>query len=191
MGAWGDGRRVRVLQCKRRLRERMAATATKLDDLMREAGTASAHVRDARTRARDNVVRSLRLLEGKLRDALGGDTLRGLADLIEGVHDDPLYGALVHPANKRFGIDTRLPIDGREALVVYKDGTLVIAKRDGASWEMRPAHDDDLRIEHLENIVAAVQEVLQRHLARTQRTAANYEKAQRLSERLFQAIGWR
>lgn len=167
----------------------MANAAMKLDDLLAATRHASERISTARTAAATSSSKSMRDLETRLKEALGGDTLRGLANLVRG-SEPQCYAAQL--ADKKHGIDTPLPDDGRAILAVDKHGAFVwlsISYR--CRWATRPVLDEEFKAEHLAPAVRAVQSVLERHLKYCERTASNYDAVSRLSDRLADAVGFR
>ena len=113
-----------------------------------------------------------------------------MVNLVPGCdHSSLCYGAQL--LTKKYGIDTELPYDDREVLCMNKHGLLVMMSRMGTIWESRDLSDDEIRTEFLEPVTRAVQAILERHLARTAKTQANYEAVSALSAKLAGAIGFR
>lgn len=163
---------------------------TKVDELLAQTREAGERLDEVRTDAVDGAVMALRELETKVQEALGEDTLRGMVDLVPGA-SERCYGAQL--SAKKYGVDTELPDDGREVLCMNKAGCVVWMRRIStpAAWGARPLKDDEIRAEFLEPATRAVQTILERHLARTARTHANYEAVAQLSAKLAGAIGFK
>lgn len=122
--------------------------------------------------------------------ALARDTLRGLVNLAPS-STEPIRAARVMGANDQpsaFGIDAFLPHD-REVLAWSQRGQLIMIRLSGTRWEVRAVRDDELRTEHTEPIVRAAYAALERHVTRTDRTVANYERVSKLASRLLDLMG--
>ena len=160
----------------------------KLDDLLQQTYRASEGVALMRATASESVVNAIRTFERKLREALDGDSLRGLANLagapsLGGVRDR-FYGAQLSAPN----VD--LPLVYKAVLCVDKHGSFVMTRAlDGDPyWESRPVLDHELRAEWFEQITRSLQVVLERHIARSSRTEANYRATAEFAERLAAAV---
>ncbi len=164
----------------------------KMDDLMKGASVASATLRNVRDDARVLAVKTIRVLEQRLRGAIAGDTIRGLSSLV-GQQFGNFQAIRVH-GSQRFGIDDMLPLDGREALVVTKDGALAMAHvtygemNEPGDFSCRSVGDDELTAQDLEPFVRAVRSALERHVQRAERTTANYERAADLAHNLAEVL---
>lgn len=163
-------------------------TAQNMDELLARARQVSAKVRRDRERAVTSAMVMIRTLEARIHDALEGDTLRGMKSLIPG--EMPYYGANL--SGHKVNIDKYLPEDGREVLILDKHGKFYMA-HGVFPWrvEVRPVEDEDVRATDLDHISRAIQEVLGRHIVRSERTAASYRAVEELSDRLANAIGLR
>lgn len=150
-----------------------------------EATRIRGRVADLRDRARA----AIRDLEGRLVEALGGDHLRGLKSLVPWGR---FYAAMVH-GSRVHGVDTYLAPG--EWLVIDKDGRLAMATARPAPTGdpgvmVRPAGDDDLRVEDLAPYVAAVQVVLERHLRQARAAGLGYGRVEEVLDRLAKAFGY-
>jgi len=168
-----------------------AAVSRTTTDLLKRTQAASAHVVYVRSTARLEALRAIRELEKALQSALAGDTIRGMPDALSFRHDPPLQAL-------RVGSETNwLPLDGREVLLLSRQGALVMGctftRRDGTgrSFEVRPVANEELRAQDLEHVTRTVQRALEGHLAHTQRVAANYETTSALAQTLAKAVGFR
>jgi len=159
---------------------------TAVERLLREV---AAH--DGRAKAqlvREEAVRAIRMLESRLIAALGGETLRGLTNLLPG---GQFYGANVRSIGEH-GIDTWLPRDGSVVLVIDKMGKLVMARQNPefageANW--RPVDDSELRAADLTLYTEAVEDVLEAHLEKAEETGRRDSSVKLLAYRLRQALG--
>jgi hypothetical protein len=149
------------------------------------AEVATADVARRRTLARAAAVRAIRLVEEKLTLALSQDVLRGVANLCA-IDGEVFHGVRVY-GSPRFGIDSYLASDGHECFVIDKHGHLVMV-RQGRPCTSRPVRDDELQAQDLEAVTAAVASALARHVQRAERTAASYERAEALSQRIARAL---
>lgn len=167
----------------------MGSPAVKIDKLMVEATQASERAISARENAREDAVKAIRELEARLVEALDGDTLRGISRLQEG--DTGIQGINVRGAGK-FGIDTYLPTDGREVLIISKGGRLQMASVNGGveKEQARDAFDAELTAQDLEPIASAMQKALERHIVRAERTEKNYVRVTDLCEKLASVFGY-
>ncbi len=165
-------------------------SAVKMDELMGASAQASAKVMLVRDEARDAAVKTIRGLETRLVEAIAGDTLRGLTDLVPNERGvGGLQAIRIHPS-PRTGLNG--PLDDRWVTIITKEGTLARAHRCprlSAGWESYPCPDDELVAQDLEPYARAVQHVLERHIARAERTAANYLKVTLLATKLANVIG--
>jgi hypothetical protein len=139
---------------------------------------------------RAQAVRAMRLLEARLVDALAGDSLRGLVNLVP-----PERGRFV-AANVRgsapYGIDRYLPFGnlGGETLCIGRHGDLLMASTASVQGGLvREATDEDLRFEDLELMVLAVREVLRRHLAAMPAHERRCDRVRRVAECVEEALG--
>jgi hypothetical protein len=151
-------------------------TLAKLLEQTREGADALRAARDA---ARPACVQAVRKLEKALREALGGERLRGLPVL-----DVTPEGRRVHGARAR-----GKTIDGQlehldAVLVIMPDGTLYMACKT-TSW---PVADEELLVEDVEDVARSVEEVLRRHLSAIARTTARFAAMTALAEKLEAAL---
>lgn len=149
---------------------------------LEEAEALAVRLRERRAEARAAAWDAVGLLRARLREALGGEVLRGLVDL--------------HPQGERWsgarlkhrgahGIDAFLREDGREALCLDVRGEMVVASaRAGARVSVREVGDGDVLAEDLEVIVRSTRAALERHVAHGQRTLAGYAAVAALAARL-------
>lgn len=162
-----------------------------MDDLFRRTRQASEAVAEDRAQASESAVNVLRELEKRMVEALDGDSLRGLANLVN------VAGSARDRAFERFyaaqltvpDIDMQLPMH-KDVLCVDKHGRFVMARRISVSpyWSALPSEDSELRAEWLGVVSHALQTVLTRHLERTERTARNYRTIDDLAEKLAAAL---
>ncbi len=159
-----------------------------IEELLKLARSASARVMMERDGAREKAVKAVRELEGKVQDAISGDVLRGLSNV---AGDMGVLHAARLSGKMPFGIDAFLSRDGRESPCLSKEGVLIVASlhpEDGVLTRL--LHDDEVLAEHAEPIARAVQEVLERHIARTERRATSYARASALAAKLSSAMGF-
>lgn len=174
--------------------------AARMDELFRRTERASDEVAVTRADASESVVSLLRGLEKRLRDALDGDSLRGLVDLGNGCvganltmvyffNGEP-FGTMTKDGRTLYCIDRWLPlgIDGRVVLICDKHGLFLMARRTGDGYETRPVRDDEIRAEWLDLVPRALEVVLERHLDRTLRTAASYSATADLARKIACAV---
>lgn len=157
------------------------------DDLTRTAGDASTKLSDAREVAKGDANAAAADIFAKLREALKGDVIRGMRPLTPPWVRPAVSGARVH-ADVDHGLSTDLPRDGREALVILDDATLVWASHDGKASAVRPA--GDILAQDFEPLVRTLQKVLERHVLRAQRTAESYARVVVLARRVSEAVGF-
>ena len=148
-------------------------SAMKMDDLMASAANASAKAMTSREDARVFAVRTIRILEARVQSTIAGDTIRGLSSLV-GSDFGNFPAARVH--GTRHGIRELLPLDGREVMVVTKNGHLAMARinREVRCVDLRFAEDEELTAQDLEPFVRAIARALEQHVVRAEKTAANY-----------------
>lgn len=165
----------------------MAAVPTSPFEAAREV---SLRVATVRHEARERSVAAIRSLEAKLREVLAGESLRGLVDLAPSSTSPFVAARVSGKSSVGIGkIDKILPSDGRESLVILRDGTIAVAmvSADG-SVDSAPAEDEDLLVEDLEPLVAAVASVLRRYVEKSERTAVNYARALEFARRVSSMI---
>lgn len=161
--------------------------AMKLDVLLAETREAGVRLAKSRSQAATSARDTLLGLERRLREALGGDTLRGMRDLSPG--GENFYAARLD-VRLRCGIDSPLQRRGLPALVVTKSGRVFCAwATDLGSVATGPLRG--IRAEDLEPATRAIQLVLERHLARVERTSVTYDKVAAFSWRLASLVGFR
>ena len=161
-------------------------TLAKLLEQTRDGGEL---LREAREKARPACIAAVRKLEAALVEALDGEKLKGLPKLDE-TERARFYAARAR--GKR--IDERLT--DKEVLVVAQDGRLHMASVRpevsgaflGSPVESRPAADDELLAEDVEDVARAVEEVLGRHLALIAKSAERYERLADLARKLEAAL---
>lgn len=163
-------------------------------DLLDAVATSTSAARASRASAAQDALRAARALEASVVAALAGDPLRGLSDLVPG--DGPHYYAAHVGSTKRYGVDSLLPADGREVLVITRRGYLARARirapgetsLTGERWAERPVDDTEIRAADLPAIAEAYQIALARHVDRTERVAATYDAVSALARRLAQVV---
>jgi hypothetical protein len=163
----------------------MAARASNVD-LFDVAAAATHRLAAVRDFAREEAVAAVRVLEARLRDALAGEKLRGLSNLTPWLPSR--YVAARVGGGDRYGIDRNLPDDGREAIVVTRDGTLAVARVDGTAVVEREVEDDDIFAEDHEAVARAVLEVLERYVSGAGKAERNYARAGDLARRVSAAL---
>jgi len=117
---------------------------------------------DEREKAREKSVRAMRAIEKRVRQALQGDRLRGIPNI--GTRALPMYAHRVTSARNNAG---KMPIGGREVLVVAADGSLNAGSLTPRGPVMRPVDDDELVFEDLEAYARVITDLLERHAALT------------------------
>jgi len=174
----------------------VSAAATSIDYLIDRAGRASEGVAEGRESARRTAVAAIRLLERRLRVALRGDPLRGMVNLVyvRGVVQQAARVVGREGAHTGFFEVTDERIDkpivfGTSAMVLTRDGELArfSVTADGA-FSSRPVRDDELTAQDLDAVVHTARRVLQRHVERADRTAANYARLSEMAGALSDAI---
>lgn len=138
--------------------------------------------------AREQAVSAIRMLERRLVEALAGESLRGMVSLVPGGR----FSAANVRAEGEHGIDTWLPRDGNEVLVVLRTGELAMAGQDatavlGAVW--RKVEDRELRAQDLEIVTEAIELVLRQHLEKVRGSGTRDSRVHVLATRLRQALG--
>lgn len=172
------------------------SAAASIDTLITRAGLASEQVAEERDGARRSAIEAIRLLERRLRDALRGDPLRGMVNLVyvrgvvrqaarvvgrEGAHT-----GFFEVSDER--IDKPI-VFGTSALVMTRDGALAqFAVTADGEFSSRPVSDDELVAQDLDAVVHTARRVLRRHVERADRTAANYARLSEMAGALSDAI---
>lgn len=166
---------------------------TPIDDLFDELAASTRREVEKREIANGEALEVIRTLEERLREALGGETLKGLPNLLPD-GERPFHGLRLNNAG-RHGTAEYLPRDGREVLALSRDGTIVMVARDAVHGEILPrirqATDESLRGDMLEPIVRAVQEALDGHLLRAEKRGTAHDQTRQLAEKIANAIGFR
>lgn len=128
-------------------------------------------------------------LQDSLVGALAGDHLRGLVSLVPGTRT--CYGAMVH-GQRPHGIDTWLPPNGSEELVIGLDGVLRWGTTAVQAIDWRRVVDGDREWEcgDLAPYVEAVQRVLERHLHHVRGHGVDTAKVDDVATRLARAFGY-
>jgi len=164
--------------------------------LIADVSRASGELRARRERARVEAIAAVRGMERSLVDALGGETLKGLRDVVPG------YAAA---RARSFGKkDSGQPFEplpeprddapyGREVLVVSSAGVLEMARtvRRGLGKlgaESRPASDDDLVVEDVEHLAMLFATLLGEHVERSRRTSAMFGRLEGIAQRISAAL---
>lgn len=144
----------------------------------------------SREAATEESIRILRDLERKVRAALAGQTLRGMCNLVPRC-TQPLLGARALDPESEHGVDTFLPLDGSEVLVIDRSGRFRVAAvcDNGHDWYDRAVEDEDVGESTLQLASDAMQFVLERHLTRVDRGIRDYAVIVELAERLGKALG--
>lgn len=168
---------------------------TGLPKLIEDAGRASDDLRATRARAREDAIRAIRSMERALVEALAGETLKGLREVVPGY-----YAARVRSAG-RVGVAAPYeplpeprPGDGsgREVLVVNAHGCLEMARSTRAFGRgvalSRDATDDDLLVEDVENLARLYAELLGEHVERARRSAERFGRLNAIAQRISAAL---
>lgn len=166
---------------------------TPIDDLFDELEQSTRLEVEKRGVANGEALSAIRAIEARLREALGGETLKGLPNLLpDGTR--PFHGLRLNNGG-RHGTAEYLPRDGREVLALSRDGTIVMVARDVVHGEVLPsirqAGDENLRADMLEPIVRSVQEALDGHLLRSEKRGVAHEETRKLAEKIAAAVGLR
>ncbi len=162
-----------------------------IDALLGETRQRATYLHVTRDRARTRAVSLIRHLGRSLRDALDGDTLRGLPNLVVSARS-PLQGVQIRSIQPhRSKYEAQLPDNGAEVLILDKRGWLSMARRErDGGWSTRRAIDEEIQAQDLEPYTRAVQHVLETYRAKTERRTANYEQISQFAEKLAAAIGF-
>jgi hypothetical protein len=161
--------------------------------LLDQAREESERFRETQGRARTACVRAVRKLEETLREALGGEKLRGLPVLYEDTNVQ-FYGARARgkKIDGTIGEKAILVIDGDGSLRMVKVAR-VIADIDRAQMKAEVVtslvEDAELLVEDVEDVARAVEEVLRRHLAYIAKRSERYTRLATLAARL-ESICW-
>jgi hypothetical protein len=157
-----------------------------MDYLFAAAAGASERVMVEREEARDRTVEAIRELEGRVREAILGDTLRGMANLNPAYGGTPVQGMRVVDAAGDPDAKVR---PGRRALILGKDGEfLVFEVMAGGAHQLRKASDGDFLAQDLDAVTHTVRTALERHIRRADRTVENYERLTSLAATLVEAL---
>ncbi len=138
-------------------------------------------LRSTRQRAREEALLSLRTLEGAVKRALAGESLRGLPNLMN--EAAPFYALRLNGPSPA----TVLPPDGRWVPVLLRNGTLAYAQR-GREARWVAVADEDFQIEDFTAYVKALSSALDVNAQRTEKTAKNYEAVALLATRIREAV---
>lgn len=139
-------------------------------------------LRSSRQRARTEALLALRTLEGTVKRALAGESLRGLPNLMN--EAAPFYAVRLNGP----GPSTVLPPDGRWVPVLLRNGTMAFASRGQHATRWVSVTDEDFLIEDFKAYVAALNLALKVNEERTEKTAKNYEAVALLATRIREAI---
>lgn len=163
----------------------MAAVVSKID--LERLASDLVRASNERKLAREAAVRALRLIESKVVDAIGGDTLRGMQNLAPPWHAAPYYAQRVHSGE---GVRFRgLPKGGHPVLVISKRGTIALARVAAEQViDERDVLDEELQLEDLEPVACAFVDVVERHAERLERGAEVRARVTALAERLLIAL---
>jgi hypothetical protein len=165
-------------------------------ELFEDVAFASTTLRSSRERARVRAIAAVRGMEQALVDALEGETLKGLREVVPGY-----YAARARYTGKK---DTYLPFEplpdpksgadyGREVLVVTASGVLEMARavRHGHGVfgaESRVAADVDLVIEDVEHLGRLFPRLLAEHIERSRRTSMRFMRLEDVAQRISAAL---
>lgn len=154
-------------------------------DVIERVAQASPALTAARARAREASRTAVEEMQERLRDALAGETIRGLVDL--NPSGDRWLGARVH-GHGHHGVDSYLPPDGRPALCITAKGVLVHAWIEGAHVKTERTATLDIRAEDISQYARTLVIVLTRHLEATSSAAASYGRTAALADAIRKAI---
>lgn len=139
-----------------------------------------------RVEVRAGTIAAMRDLEARLMSALGANgRLRGMPNL--GTRKFPHYAVrITTSAIER----STMPRTGREVLVLDMSGRIEVAHFDQTLGivDSRPVRDEELVMEDLAFFARLVAELLERHVALTERRTRELEKSERLAKRIFEAM---
>lgn len=158
--------------------------------IVTEVAVRSARLYASRETASERAVQTLRSLSDKVHSALAGETMRGMCNLApRAAH--PFLAAHATAGDSGHGVDSFLPLDGSEIIVIDKTGRIRVAAvtESGRDWYDRPIEDDDISAETLESVTDAMQLVLERHLTRVDKGIRNYEQIAMLADRIGAVLG--
>jgi hypothetical protein len=163
--------------------------AADMEYLFTAAAGASERVMVERQEARDRTVQAIREVERKVKEAVRGDCLRGLANMNPVYGEAPIQGArVVQPGGD---IDKKVRY-GQHAIVLNKDGAFMsMDVDDDGRVTIEAAKDEHFLAQDLDSVTYTVHTALQRHIARADRTVENYERLTSLAENLTVALSRR
>lgn len=165
-----------------------------LPKVLEDAGAASEELRSARSRARAEALAAIHEMEGALLEALDGETLKGVREIVPG------YAAVRARAfgAKEKNLAEPLPepkpgeLFGRWVLVVSDRGTLEMArtyrKVGRLGVESRQAEDEDLLIEDVEHLATLFAKLLGEHVERSRRSAARFGRLEGIARSISAAL---
>lgn len=154
----------------------VVAELDRVRDQSREVGPRS-------RQAGAHTVRVARLLEQRLKEALGDQVLRRVPEIV------PPTGFRGYSiAQGRHGHATWLPF-GRDSVVLGKGGDLLtVTVTPGPCVSFRPASDDEVGAQDFAGIVSAVLEACRRHTDRLGATDARRDGVHDLADRVERAL---
>jgi hypothetical protein len=165
------------------------------EELIDDVAFASTHLRSLRERARVLAIAAVRGMERSLVDALEGETLKGLREVVPGYR-----AARARSTSKRDEYSPFEPLPepkagqehGREVLVVTADGVLEMARsvrRDRHFWaESRRAEDADLVVEDVEHLARLFPRLLADHIEHSRRTSIRFMRLEDVAQRISAAL---
>ena len=157
-----------------------------MDDLVERTGALRASIVGTRTEVRARSIEVLRTLERAVREALAGDTLRGMRSLLP-ADCTPFRAAAVY-GTRDHGVDSFLSALGKPMLVWTKQGELHSAWKVGREAASRAVTDDELTAQDLEAATVALETVLMRHLEHSDDTLRSYRSIGDLCTRIARAL---
>ncbi len=156
-------------------------TGEEMAERIAQAAPGLVATRDA---AREAAGQAIFEVQARIRIALAGEPLRGMADL--NPSGERWCGARVQ-GHGRYNHDLFLT-PGKRALCVSQAGELVLATLEGRAVVARAAQRTDLRAEDLEPYLRVIDYVATRHSISKERTAAVYARVERLAAAVRRAL---
>lgn len=165
--------------------------AMTLDEAIHRTAVVSTVLSEKRLKARVVSIRAIRELEERLVEAIAGEKIRGMPNLMP--TGEPLYAMRINSWSRKWGASEPLPRDGREVLVLTNVGQLRVARRDGQEpWsDLREVVDEELVIEDLELFTRAVQAALEKHMALVDKRVRSIARVEDLAKRVSDAVGFK
>ena len=154
-----------------------------MKELLETVKNSSESLNSIRSMSRANAVASVRELETYVVDALCGERLKGLPNLMRGWK--PFFAARL-----RGNIDNQLPLEkhetsGRPVIVIDDTGMLMLVRRSRCGGvESEVAQDEDLIAEDVQEYISKMGSILHTHIAICRRGIEKYSLFNRLANGL-------